>query len=414
MEKTIGTIPMDRQAETRITFSRPQSSSAEWQAVQPEKTRVLLLTNSILMGGMEEHVEMLARHLDRRQFEVFAICPDWPDVAQFRDALMMNADHVAAITTDRRDGYGIWRQMVQAVRAYRQIRAWRIEVMHIHARTFAGQLSILAVARLAGVNKVFVTEHLAPDTPLAPRARLLRNLFSWMVDGIVCVSKKNLEQRRSFIYTPLDRAVVVNNGVDLQDFSPIDGRMLTELRRRHNIPEEACIVGTAVRFGADKGLQYLLDALPAIKAACPNALLLMVGDGPLRAELEAHVDRLGLSESVRFVGFQLDPRPYVAMMDAFVLPVPVGSMSIALLEAMALERACVITFGGDGEAIIHGESGFCAEPRNPQSIAHYVIQILHDSSLKQALGAAARRRVESEFSAQQVALSLGILYTRAA
>jgi glycosyltransferase involved in cell wall biosynthesis len=87
-------------------------------------------------------------------------------------------------------------------------------------------------------------------------------------------------------------------------------------------------------------------------------------------------------------------------------------MSIALLEAMAMERAAVITFGGEGEAIIHGESGFCAEPCNPQSIAEYVIPILRNPELKQALGAAARKRVEEQFSMNRVAREVGAIYGR--
>jgi glycosyltransferase involved in cell wall biosynthesis len=119
-----------------------------------------------------------------------------------------------------------------------------------------------------------------------------------------------------------------------------------------------------------------------------------------------------MTNYVHFVGFQSDPRPYLGLIDAFVLPVPVGSMSIGLLEAMAMKRAVVITFGGKGEAVIHGESGFCAEPRDPASIAEFVIKILQQPELKHAMGEAARQRVEAEFSAQQVARSLSALYAR--
>ena len=77
-----------------------------------------------------------------------------------------------------------------------------------------------------------------------------------------------------------------------------------------------------------------------------------------------------------------------------------------------MQRAVVITFGGKGEAVIHGESGFCAEPRNVDSIAEHVIQILQQPELKRTLGKAARQRIEAEFSAQQVARALSELYIR--
>jgi glycosyltransferase involved in cell wall biosynthesis len=375
-----------------------------------ERIRVLLFTNSVAVGGMEEHVELLARHLDRQRFEVFAICPDWQPIAPFRRSLSEVTDYLATITPDRR--HGPWRQIIETLRLARQIRQWRIQVMHMHSTTYRGQYYAFLAARLAGVRQVYVTEHLAPEQALPSRERLARNIFSRLVSGIICVSQKNYQARATYLYTPADRTVVVNNGVDLDDFPPIPEETLVRLRTCHRLPADAQIVGTAVRFEPEKGLNYLIDAMPQIKTRCPRAYFLMVGDGSLRTELEAQVASLGLSECVRFVGFQSDPRPYLGLMDAFVLPVPVGSMSIGLLEAMAMERAVVITFGGTGEAVIHSESGFCAEPRNSASIAEFVVQILQQPALKSALGTAARQRVEAEFSAHQVARSLSVLYAR--
>jgi glycogen synthase len=375
-----------------------------------ERIRVLLFTNSVAVGGMEEHVELLARHLDRERFEVFAVCPDWAPIEPFTRSLGEAADHIALRTPDRR--YGVRRMLIETFRLARQMREWGIQVVHMHSTSYRGQYYAFLAARLAGVRKVYVTEHLAPDHELPRGERWRRNLFSWMISGIVCVSQKNYQARATYLYTPPERTTVVNNGVDLDDFPPIPAETLTQLRARYQIPNNAQIVGTAVRFEPEKGLNYLFDAMPQIRAACPNAYFLMVGDGSLREELAAQAEQLGMSDYVRFVGFQGDPRPFLGLMDAFVLPVPVGSMSIGLLEAMAMERAVVITFGGKGEAVIHGESGFCAEPRNADSIAEYIIQILLQPELKSTLGKAARQRIEAEFSAQQVARSLSTLYTR--
>lgn len=373
-----------------------------------ERTRVLLFTNSISVGGMEEHVELLARHLDRERFEVFAVCPDWEPTEPFSRSLGEAADHIALRTPDRR--YGVRRMLLETFRLARQMRQWRIQVIHMHSASYYGQYYAFLAARLAGVRKIFVTEHLAPDHDLPRGERWRRDLFSRMISGIVCVSQKNYQARKTYLYTPPERTTVVNNGVDLDDFPPIPTETLAQLCARHQLPNDAQIVGTAVRFEPEKGLNYLINAMPQIKAACPKAYFLMVGDGSLRDELAAQAAQLGMLDCIRFVGFRSDPRPYLGLMDAFVLPVPVGSMSIGLLEAMAMQRAVVITFGGKGEAVVHGESGFCAEPRNAASIAEFVIQILQQPELKRTLGEAARQRVQAEFSAQQVARSLSALY----
>ena len=373
------------------------------------KKRVLLFTNSVAVGGMEEHVELLARHLDRARFEVFSICPEWEATEPFYQSLARESDQIAKVTPDRR--HGLLDLPGECLRLFHLLRTWRIDVMHMHSTTYRGQVGALLAARMAGVKRIYVTEHLAPDSALPWAERMVRAAVSHAVDGIVCVSEKNYQARAERIYTPAERTLVVNNGVDLDDFPPIAAATLAELRARHQIPEGALVLGTVVRFEPEKGLSYLIDALPAIKAACPNAYLLMVGDGSLREALQAQVAQLGLADSVGFVGFQRDPRPYLGLIDVFVLPVPVGSMSIGLLEAMAMRRAVVITFGGEGEAVIHGVSGFCAEPRKPDSIAAYVIRLLQDAALRKSMGEAAYQRIADTFSAQQVARTLGTLYS---
>lgn len=374
------------------------------------RLRVLLFANSVAIGGMEEHVKLLARLLDRTRFEVYAICPDWDAIRPFEQAMRDLADHVEVFTPDRR--HGLLRELVEFWRMIRQLRAWEIDVMHMHSTTFSGQQLAFLAAKLAGVRQIYVTEHLAPEKRLPLFKGLVRDLFSRLADGIVCVSEKNYIARASNIFTPPARSLVVNNGVDVEDFEPIPAETVAALRAKHDLPADAQVIGSVVRFEPEKGLNYLLDAFPQIRAACPRAHLLLVGDGSLRESLEQQARELGVAEYVRFTGFQRNPRPYLGLIDAFVLPVPVGSMSIGLLEAMAMERAVVITFGGKGEAVVHGESGFCAEPRNPDSIAEYVIRILQNPELQRSLGEAARRRVEDEFSAQRVAQVLGDLYER--
>jgi glycosyltransferase involved in cell wall biosynthesis len=370
--------------------------------------KLLLFTNSVQVGGMEEHVELLARHLDHDKFKVYGISPHWEPTEKFSKSLAAEVEELVEITPDRR--YGLWKEVEEAYKFFRQLRKWHIQVMHMHSTTYRGQFVALAVARLAGVRRIYITEHLAPENSLPFFKKLSRNLFSRMVDGIVCVSAKNYQARLTHIYTPKEKTIVVNNGVDLDDFTPIPEQTLVELREKYQIPADGLIVGTVVRFEPEKGLNYLIDAAVEIKKTVPNAYFLMVGDGSLREDLKSQVERLGLSDCFRFTGFQSDPRPYLGLMDAFVLPVPVGSMSIGLLEAMAMQKAIVITFGGPGEAVVDGESGFWAEPRNSASIAQKVICILQDSGLRKRLGESARERVATEFSAQRVAKVLAELY----
>ena len=368
---------------------------------------VALLTNSVAMGGMERHVELLARHLDRKTFEIFTICPDWPEIEQFDETLRRMSDHHRLYTPDRR--WGRRRQLTELWALARQLRAWRVDVLHMHLTSYHGGLGVLLAARLAGVPVVLCTEHLAPEGPVPLPRRLLRSGFLRLLDHLVCVSEKNCQDRARYFYTPPDRTSIVVNGVAPEEFVPSDPITVRELRRKLRLPEKAQVIGSVVRFVSEKGLNYLIDAMPAVLAQHPDTYLLLVGDGPLKGELEAQARRLGIRERVIFAGFHSDPRPYLFLLEIFVLPVPFGSMSIGLLEAMAMRLPVIITFR-DREAVIHEETGLLAPPRDPEALARAIVRLLANPEVAHMYGDAARKRVEERFSAACVAHTLSTIY----
>lgn len=378
------------------------------QKRQPKRIRVALLTNSVWIGGMEKHVELIARDLDRSAAEVYAICPPWERTAQWTDTLAHTADALAQIAPDRR--YGVRALLGETARLWRQLRRWRIQVLHMHLTRYEGGTWVLLAARLAGVPVVVCTEHLAPEEPLPRQRRLRRDALTRNLDRIVCVSLKNRRARERHLYTPATKTTVVNNGIDTDQYPPTPEEELVALRGQLGIPAESPVIGTVVRFEDEKGLNYLLDAMPRVLADSPHAYLLMVGDGTLRGALEQQADTLGIRDRVIFAGFQPDPRPYLSLMNAFVLPVPFGSASIGLLEAMAMRRAVIITFGGEGEAVIDGETGLTPPPRDPVALAEAILRVVQDPAFEQRLGAKARARIEQKYSSRNVARQLLAVY----
>jgi glycosyltransferase involved in cell wall biosynthesis len=385
------------------------SAGTDGRPIVP-RMRVLLFTNSVAVGGMEKHVELIARDLDRHWTAVHVICPRWEAIDPWAATLAQAAEYSARITPDRR--YGMLALLRETARLWRQLRRWRIQVMHMHLTTHAGGFWALLAARLAGVRVIVLTEHLAPERPVPRLRRLWRNVMTRNYNHIVCVSPKNRDARTEHLYTPLARTSVVTNGVDVAPFDPTPPAEVAALRERLALPTGSPIVGTVVRFVAEKGLSYLLEAMPQVLTAAPETYLLMVGDGELRPILERQASDLGIRERVVFAGFQSDPRPYLSLMNAFVLPVPVGSASIGLLEAMAMRRAAIITFGGEGEAVVDGESGLCPPPREPRALADAILRIIRDPEFERRLGNNARRRIEESFSSRHVASQLLAIYER--
>ncbi|MAT06303.1 MAG: hypothetical protein CL424_14795 [Acidimicrobiaceae bacterium] len=373
------------------------------------RCRLLLMSNSVSMGGMEEHVRLVAREIDRTHFEIVALAPDWEPTAQFSASLAEAADRFAYSTPDRR--HGTRRLMGEVWRLFRRARRDRYDVAHLHSTSYEGLTFAIVALRVAGVGRIFVTEHLAPDEPVPAVARKRRALLMRLVTGLVCVSENNRDSRARHLGLPSGRTHVVNNGIDITRFDDVASpEQLDQLREEFDIDPGVLVVGTAVRLEPGKGVGDLVDAFESIQSRHPNSVLLIVGEGTLRPELQAQAAALGVAATTRFLGYRSDPRPYVLLMDVFVLPVPFGSASIALLEAMAMSRPCVITFGDGREAVQHGTSGFCAEPHDAASIARCVNMLFEDPVRRREVGHAARARVEQDYSAVRVARELEGLY----
>ena len=137
--------------------SRPEPTSGvlpkateqrEDQGAGSQRVRLLLFTNSVAIGGMEKHVEMIARDLDRSAVEVFAIVPSWRATDPWADELERLVDHSARIAPDRR--FGLWGQLRDSVRLLRQIRRWNIQVVHMHLTRYEGGILAVLIARIAG------------------------------------------------------------------------------------------------------------------------------------------------------------------------------------------------------------------------------------------------------------------------
>jgi N-acetyl-alpha-D-glucosaminyl L-malate synthase BshA len=150
-------------------------------------------------------------------------------------------------------------------------------------------------------------------------------------------------------------------------------------------------------FRPVKRVGDVLAVFAAVRAGRP-ARLRMVGDGPDRAGLEAQAAALGLTSDVEFLGEQIDPPAALRDADLFLLPSETESFGLVALEAMACGLPVVASaVGGLPEVIADGETGFLCPMGDVTAMAAAVRRLLDDPGARSRLGAAARRRAETQF-----------------
>ncbi len=195
---------------------------------------------------------------------------------------------------------------------------------------------------------------------------------------VIAVSNAAASHLRRFGATQAKTAVVPN-GVDHVRFTP---------GQRNDHALQVLFVGRLIQ---NKGPDDALAAFAAVRT--PGARLTFVGDGPMRARLEASVGRLGLEGSVRFAGHVEDVSPIVRAADILIRPSLTEGQSLAILEAMAA-GACVLAsdIPANRELIDPGESGLLAGPGDVGDIARQLRMLLSDTSLRNRLAARGRER----------------------
>jgi glycosyltransferase involved in cell wall biosynthesis len=295
--------------------------------------------------------------------------------------------------------------MVRVLAVARFLRRWRPDVLHCHL-PLAGVVGRLA-GRLARVPVVY-TEHNVMER-YRPWTRRL-NVATWRLqDHAVAVSGEVADSIRR--HAPASVPVTtIPNGVPVAAFAP-DPTARARTRATLGVPADAPVAGTVAVFRVQKRLDLWLEAAARIARALPAARFLLIGDGPLRAELEARAAALGLGDAVHFVGLQTDVRAYLAAMDVYLLSSDFEGLPLGLLEAMAAERPAVATMvGGVPEVVVDGRTGTLVRPRDVDGLADATTALLAEPELRRRMGLAARARADRHYSIDEMTAGLERLW----
>lgn len=305
----------------------------------------------------------------------------------------------------------------QDVRALRRlvalIRAEQPQIVHTHTSK-AGILGRIA-ARMARVPVVIHTPH--GHVFHGYYGPLRSQLFRWiewacapLADRLIALTEQERQDHlRRGIGRP-ERFVVIPSGVD---FAPIDAARTQRRATRAalGIAPDAPVIGCVARLVPIKDHATLLAAFQRVAAAVPRAVLLLVGDGPLRGDLEARATALGIGDRVRFLGLRTDVPRLLAAMDLFALASLNEGMGRVLVEAMAMGLPVVATrVAGIVDVVRDGESGLLVPPQDPEGMAAAIVALLRDPGLRRQMGEAGRRGVVPGYSVETMVARLRALY----
>jgi len=299
----------------------------------------------------------------------------------------------------------------------RFLRVHRIDLVHTHR--YKDNVLGSAAAKLAGVPHVVRTVH-GVSEEMRGWDRMKDRLYDALdkatmrvwADRIVAVSERTASTMKESVRRT-DLVTCIRNGIDVGTVKAMQPP--ADVRRALGIDPDALLIGTAGRLVPVKGHEHFLRAAAQILASRRDARFLIVGSGPLERELRALAASLGIDRASLFVDPALDRRAGVydlmAAMDIFVLSSLSEGLPMAVLEAMTVGLPVVASaVGGVPEVIADRTTGLLVAPRDERALATACLELAQDRPWAEKLAAAARRKVEAEFSSARSGEALLRLY----
>jgi len=349
---------------------------------------------SLQPGGLENGVVNVVNRLAPDQFQSSICC--LKHAGEF-------AARLGPEVTIHEMGWKGGNDLMLPFRLARLFRRTRPDI--VHTRNAESFYYAFLGAKLAGIKCIIHSEHGRAFNDRPIRFRVQR-WFSRHIQALFSVSRQLKGELVARIGIPEQRIQVLYNGVDLERFG---SGQRAAVRRQLDLRESDIVVGSVGRLVPVKNYELLLKAVAALGRK--DVMMVLVGEGPARAGLEALATSLGMEQQVRFLGHRDDVTSLLSAMDIFVLPSLNEGMSNTLLEAMASGVASIASdVGGNPEVITHERNGYLFASGDEAALIGQLRTLCSDAGLRGSLAAAGREHITREFSIQAMIARYEHLY----
>lgn len=250
--------------------------------------------------------------------------------------------------------------------------------------------------------RVVHTEHGLPLFADRARTRWLGRVSGLHCDLFFCLTQEMAQEVKKYWIVPGRKIRLIRNGIETANYC--DPGNSHALRQSLGIPAEATVIGTVGRLAEIKRYDLLIRSFASLKRHCPDAHLLMVGDGPQKPVLQRLVEELDLGTRVHFAGYQTNVSDYLHAMNCFALTSSSEGTPQAVLEASVARLPVVASrVGGLPELIDDGRTGILFPPGDEEALTRELLNVIQNKELAHRLGDAAGQRVQSLYGIGRMA-----------
>lgn len=352
--------------------------------VPKEQPNLLYVIPSLEVGGAERVVINLARTVDRNRFNPIVCCLN--DKGILANELEKTGIRVIALNKKGKFDFSVISKLIRVIKEN------NIKIIHTHlwGANFWGRIA----AKLTKIPVIIATEHNV-DIWKPQVYFMLDRWLARKTDKIIVVSNK-VKEFYAHKGIPTWKLEVIYNGI--QAIHPQPVAYNPQIREEFGIKDNEIVLAIIGRLVPQKGHRYLFEAISSLNGQY-RLKVLVVGDGPLMANLKSQVAGLKLQERIIFTGLRKDVLKILEEVDILVMPSLREGLPITALEAMAAGVPIIATkVGGLPELIKDNKTGLLIEPANGVAIKDAIEKLINDKDLSDNLKNNARNTVQKEFN----------------
>ncbi|MCH5342474.1 MAG: glycosyltransferase [Acetatifactor sp.] len=287
---------------------------------------IIITTGFSQYGGLASVVMNYLRNIDFTDLKIDILSLNEPEEELLNECRTLGIKYIR-LSGRSKNPIGYMLSLKRILKQY--------DVAHINANSATAAIELMA-AKMAGVQNRIVHNHTAKCDHVVAHKILVPIYKRLYTDAIACSSRAG-----DWIFGP-NNFLILNNSIDTDKYS-FSELSRSKIRGQYNISKNTFVVGHVGKIYKPKNHKKILDIFKAVNSKNSQSVLLLVGDGEMRAEIELYAKDCGVDKNVIFAGMQKNTYEYLSALDCFLFPSLWEGMPLALLEAQASGVKCVIS-----------------------------------------------------------------------
>lgn len=362
--------------------------------------KILNIISDSNIGGAGRCLLNFLKYYDRKNFAVKVVVPKdsllKPEIEKLKTRVI-EVDGIADKSFD-------WKAIQKLNKI---IKKENPDIVHTHG-TITGRIC----GRMCGKKVVYTRHSVFPVSPRIKKGigRIVNKYANeFLADDIIAVAEAAKQNLTDGGISPHKIKVILNGVEQIERATP---EQIAQTKQKYGIAENDFVIGILARLDAVKGHKYLIEAAELLQKEQRPVKILIAGTGDMEQKLKEMVKQKNLENTVIFVGFITDVKPFLSILDLQVnASYGTEATSLALLEGMSLGIPAVVSnYGGNPGVITHGENGYLFESKNSADFVNYLKKIMDEKEVYQSMQKKSKEIFLKKFTAKIYARNIEKVY----